>query len=108
MPFRDDWAEFIWEVENVREQVHWLDHPFIKVRYTGRHGAPTRGPSPRALRTALELVEEEFKGRRIVSNDLVITVEGLGPRDTVRMLEGPGVGDPRKNPKLAEPDREDG
>ncbi len=98
--FRSDWAQHEWDVKGVREQVALLDHPFIKISYSGKHGIPVKGPSAFAPRKALELVEDEAIGQTIVSEDLVITIEGLADRDRVSMLEGPGVGDRNQNTKL--------
>ncbi len=102
MQFRSDWATYVWDVKGVREQADLLDHPFIKVSYTGKYGMPIKGPSAFALRTALDLIEAGRTGQTIVSDVLVITIEGLEDPDNVSMLEGPGVGDPGQNTKLGQ------
>lgn len=89
--FRHDAANYQWDVQSVRREVQYRDDG-IKLTYRGRYGLPVPGPSERALREALALIEQGFVGRRVVSRDLVITVHGLEDRDTVSLLEGPGVG----------------
>lgn len=103
MQFRDDWAEHGWDVKGIREQVGYLDHPFIRVSYTGKYGLPVKGPSEFAFRKALELIDAGQTGQHIVNDNLVITIEGLDEGSTVRMLEGSGAGDPKVNLKLNQP-----
>lgn len=100
MEFREDWTQHVWDVRGIREQVDLLDAPHINVSYTGKYGLPARGPSAKALREALALVEASKIGQTIVDEDLVVTIEGLHERDSVRMLEGPGAGDPDQNSNL--------
>lgn len=91
--FRRDVANFQWTVADVKEQAAALDSPFGPIGYRDRWGLPTRGPSPRALRAAKALIEDGSIGRHVVDRDLVVSIDGLGDRDRVSLLEGPNVGD---------------
>lgn len=90
--FRDDVSDFQFDVAGVREHVHYLDSPFGPITFTGKYGLPVKGPSERAFRRALELIEDGLTGRHVIDNDLVITVDGLAEGDRVSLLEGPGIG----------------
>ena len=89
--FRRDAANFQWDVQGVRRDVEFLDSPF-RVQYVGKYGLPVHGPSARALKTTLALIEKGQTGRHVIDDNLVITVHGLEDGDRVSMLEGPGVG----------------
>jgi len=90
--FRHDAANYQWDVDGVRRDAMFLDSPFGPIRYRGKYGLPVQGPSPRALREALALIEKGLTGRHVIDRDLVITIDGLEEHDRVSMLEGPGVG----------------
>lgn len=91
--FRDDVADFQWTVAQVKQDAFYLDRPFVTLTYKGRYGLPTRGPSANALREAAALIERGLIGRHVIDSDLVITIDGLGDRDRVSILEGSEVGD---------------
>lgn len=91
--FRRDRGTYCMTVAQLREHRQWAEHPFIKVRHTGKHGMTVKWATDDAERRAMELVDSGQTGRHVISEDCVIDILGLGDEDSVNIHEGPGIAD---------------